>query len=239
MASPVFVVGCPRSGTSLLNCVLFSAGRFAIYRTESHTLTVVSPRFADLRTPADREAFLEMWTGGELYRKSGLPESAARDVVLGARNAADFLRRLMEAVCEAQGATHWADSTPEHGLYLDRLKEAMPDAKVIHVVRDGRDVAASLVKQGWIRPLPWEPERKLEAAAMFWAWLTKKTRENGRRLGDDYMEVRFDQLVGEREETYARIGEFVGAPVDVGRVDRAAIGSVGSPNSSFASGGGA
>src|ERR1019366_5300812 len=55
-------------------------------------------------------------------------------------NAADFLRILMETIARKQGVERWAESTPLHLLYLPLIKKLFPDALIIHIIRDGRDV---------------------------------------------------------------------------------------------------
>ena len=72
------------------------------------------------------------------------------------RNAGDFLRIVMEAIARKQGVDRWAESTPLHLLYLPLIKKLIPEALVVHIIRDGRDVTASLYRIGWIRPLPWD-----------------------------------------------------------------------------------
>ncbi len=72
------------------------------------------------------------------------------------RNGGDFLRIIMEQMARKQGVERWADTTPEHLLHLHRIKETIPNALIIHIIRDGRDVALSTEKQGYIRRLPWD-----------------------------------------------------------------------------------
>ena len=70
----------------------------------------------------------------------------------------------MGDIAEQQGASRWGECTPEHLLYIDKIKRDIPDAKVIHVIRDGRDVAVSLDRQRWIRPFPWDKKQSLLVA---------------------------------------------------------------------------
>ena len=64
------------------------------------------------------------------------------------------MRIVMGEMARQQGVERWADCTPDHLLYLAEIKKAIPEALVIHILRDGRDVALSLDKQRWIRPFP-------------------------------------------------------------------------------------
>jgi hypothetical protein len=59
--APVFVLGSPRSGTTLLYDMLLSAGGFAVYLAESNVFNLLVPRFGDLRVHANREKLLQAW----------------------------------------------------------------------------------------------------------------------------------------------------------------------------------
>src|SRR5579884_3689817 len=80
--APVFVVGCPRSGTTLLYHMLLSAGDFAIYRTESHVFSMLLPRFGDLRHARNRRRLMDAWLNSYYFRESGLDAAAIRAGVL-------------------------------------------------------------------------------------------------------------------------------------------------------------
>jgi hypothetical protein len=70
--APVFVVGCPRSGTTLVYHMLLSAGNFAIYRAESQVFNLLEPRFGDLSIASHKRALLAAWYRSPLFTKTGL-----------------------------------------------------------------------------------------------------------------------------------------------------------------------
>jgi hypothetical protein len=63
--------------------------------------------------------------------------------------------------------------------------------------------------------------------------MVRKGREDGRRLGADYTEVRFEELLSDPHGTLARLGDFIGQVLDYDQVLKAGIGSVREPNTSF------
>src|SRR6478609_8219204 len=133
---PVFVVGSPRSGTTLLYHMLLSAGDFAVYHTEAHVFNMLSPRFGRLRRRSDREEMLRLWFRSEYFRRSGLQEADLRDQVLNnCHNAGDFLRTLMDTIAAKQGVRRWAECTPENLLYVDEIKRSIPEALFVHIIR--------------------------------------------------------------------------------------------------------
>ena len=233
--APVFVLGCPRSGTTVLYHMLLSAGDFAVYRAESNVFNLLAPRFRGMRSAADRQQLLETWLRSKLFRVSGLDAREISDKIMAeCRGGGDFLRIVMEEVARKQGTARWADCTPDHLLYMKEIKRQIPDALFIHIIRDGRDVALSYVQQGWSYPLPWDRDERLGVAGLYWEWVVRKGREQGRRLGGDYQEVRFEDLVANPRPTLSRLGEFVEHDLDYERIQRAGIGSVSQPNTSFA-----
>ena len=233
--APVFVLGCGRSGTTLLYHMLLSAGNFAVYRVESNAINLLEPRFGDLSVARNKKRLLEAWYNSRLFTLSGLDkEEVAAKVMSACRNGGDFLRIIMSEMARKQGVERWADTTPEHLLHLHRIKETIPEALIIHIIRDGRDVALSTDKQGYIRRLPWDRTPSTMVAGLYWEWMVNKGRRDGKDLGADYTEVHFEELVGQPRQTLARLGKFIAQDLDYNRIQQAGIGSVSAPNSSFA-----
>jgi hypothetical protein len=232
--APVFVLGCGRSGTKLLYHTLLSAGGFAVYHAESNAFNLIGLRFGNLDKAENRRAMLDHWLRSKLFYRSGLTREEIEPRILNeCHNAGDFLRTLMETIARKQGVERWAESTPLHMLYLPLIKRLIPDAIVIHIIRDGRDVAVSLNRIGWIKPLPWDKRRKLLAPALFWRWIVSKGRKYGKRIPGDYLEVHFEHVVQKPRETMARIGEFIEHDLDYDRIQQNAQGTLKDPNSSF------
>ncbi len=180
MKPPVFIVGCPRSGTSYLYHLLLSAGGFAEFRTQMNVYDVLEPIYGDLGVPKNKTKMMEMWLQSKAFEVSGLQaEEIKAKILLDCRSAGDFLRIVMEEVARKQGVDRWIDSTPTNIPHLLRIKREFPEARVIHIIRDGRDVALSLDKRGWSRPLPWDRDQGLMAAGLYWQWIVRKGRELG------------------------------------------------------------
>lgn len=232
--APVFVIGCSRSGTTLLYHMLLSSGNFAVYRMESVIFSLLEPRFRPLSKMRNKRRMLDAWYNTRLYTRSGLePSEVEPRIMAECQNGGDFLRIIMEAMCRKQGVERWAETTPEHLLYLRRIKETIPDALIIHVIRDGRDVSLSLEKLSWVRRLPWDGTRPVMASALYWEWIVNHGREAGRVLGGDYMEVRFEDLVRKPAEVLKTLEPFIEHNLDYDRITQVAIGSVSAPNTAF------
>lgn len=231
---PIFVLGCPRSGTTLLYHMLLSTDHFAIYRAETQVFDMIAPRFGNLRTARARRRLANAWIGSWLFERSGLDREGLRKrIVDDCRNGGDFLRLVMQSVAAKQGVSRWADCTPNHLLHIPEIKRTIPEARVIHIIRDGRDVALSLAKANWARPLPWRKGHVLEAAAAYWDWIVGRGRAYGKKIAPDYIEVSFERLVTEPRDTLASLNSFVGVNLNYDSIRQAGIGSVSEANTSF------
>lgn len=232
--APVFVLGCGRSGTKFLYHTLLSAGGFAVYHAESNAFNLLGVRFGNLARRANRRQLLDLYFKSTLFQRTGLERGEIEERIMEeCRNAGDFLRIVMEAIARKQGVERWAECTPLHLLYLPVIKKVVPDALIIHIIRDGRDVTASLDRIGWIRPLPWDRSRAVLAPAIFWRWIVSKGRRSGRAMSGDYMEVHYEDVVQNPREALARIGKFIEQDLDYNHIQQAALGSLRDPNSSF------
>jgi hypothetical protein len=234
------VVGSARSGNTLLYHTLLSAGGLAIYRAEPAVFDLLAPKFGDLSLLKNRQRLMSVWLQSYMCAASGLNHDHIKNKILGeCESRGDFLRILMSQVARSQGVNRWAVWGPDNLLYMPWIKEELPDALFIHMIRDGRDVAVSMNKEAWIRPFPWDKKRSLLVAALHWQWKVRHGRQLGRRVLPDYLEVRFEDLVTRNRETLLEIGNFIGHDLDYDRIRKTAIGTLSDPNSSFKTGQGA
>src|SRR4029077_7127128 len=105
-----------------------------------------------LSSLSNRERLLEAWLDSKLFRPSGLDaELIRRRILQDCHSGADFLRIVMGEICARQGVRRWAENSPEGMLYLPLIKQLIPEALVIHIIRDGRDVATSLGRLRYVR----------------------------------------------------------------------------------------
>ena len=228
-------MGSARSGTTLLYHMVISGGEFALFRAETHAYDVLGPRFAHLRTAEWRRRLMDEWLRTRHFEMSGLDAAELTSrVVNDCRCTGDFLRVFMEMVAEAQGVARWSDCTPAHVAHLPTIKAEIPDARVIHVIRDGRDVALSAARLGWQRKLPGVTLSEQQMAAVSWQRTVRAGRRAGKKLGADYLEVRFEDMVRQPASVLQHVGRFIDQPLNYERIREAGLGSVSQPNTSFA-----
>jgi hypothetical protein len=195
---------------------------------------VLEPIYGDLGSRRNRQRMMKEWLQSKAFLASRLNAAEIeKKVMRECRGGSDFLRIVMEEVARAQGVDCWVDSTPTNGPHMLRIKHDFPDAKFIHIIRDPRDVALSLDKRGWTRPLPWDKKNSLLAAGVYWEWIVRKCRGYGKQLGADYCEARYEDLVETPASALAKIGAFLNWDLNYERIQANRVGSVQNPLTSF------
>jgi sulfotransferase family protein len=204
-----FVVGCPRSGTTLLRAMLDSHPELAV-PGESYFIVELAPRFGPRwYRRFNRAGCLDALLAHPRFEHWELDAATVRDAVTAAapRDYPALLRVLYGEYARAQGKPRYGDKTPNYVLDLPVLASLFPEARFVHVVRDGRDVALSVTEIE-----EWGPA-KVEGAARYWVRHVEAGRAAGDALGAErYLEVRYDALVDDPEATLRTVCAFVDLP---------------------------
>lgn len=232
---PVFVMGCHRSGTNLLYDTLLSSGGFAIYRGLVPVYQLLIPRFGRLDRLENRKKMVATWLRSKGFRRSELDGAELTAKVLeNCRSGGDFLRIVMDEVAHKQQVPRWAVYDPDAVLWVATIKRDIPEAIFVHIIRDGRDIALSLRKMAGFNPFPWSRRpRSLEETALYWEWMVQKGRRSGRAIPNDYIEIRYEDLVADPRRTLKGLSEFLDHDLDYDRIQTAALGRISETNSSF------
>jgi hypothetical protein len=199
------IVGVPRSGTTLLRIMLDAHSALAIPPE-----TGFLPHLAALDAVADNgRAACEAITSSETWPDFHLEAAALANEVerLSPCTPAEVARAFYRMYASRFGKTRWGDKTPTYGTDLDRIAGLLPEAHVLHVIRDGRDVMLS------VRGLWFRPGDTVEACAEDWARRVAGTQAIGRRLSR-YFEVRYETLVTTPEATLRTLCRFLDLPFE-------------------------
>lgn len=200
-AVPIFVVGHPRSGTTWIYDILVSHPRVA-GALETWMFTEqwgLGALFHERHWSASRHERQYEAVGQTL----GLGQLVSRDELISTvRDLSD--RWLSRAISDEDFVV---EKSPNHLSRLNLISEIYPEAKFIHVIRDGRDVMVSMrAGGGWAGFTPpwladtWSTARRWRAAV-------RKCREQGRALGDRYLEVRYEEI---RADTVTGVERLLG-----------------------------
>lgn len=206
-----FIVANPGSGTTLLRMMLDAHSDVAI-PPETHFIGDVIQRAREIRTAHDRKPTAAELTGvitsGRRWDDFHLDEDALRERMDngGKTNARRALRAFYTLYAEGQGKARWGDKTPDYLLTMNRIAQTLPEARFVHLVRDGRDVALS--RRRWRERAGAEP-RPVEAWASQWRRWIAAGREQAAKV-EHYLELRYEDLVADTEPALRRVCEFVG-----------------------------
>ena len=162
---------------------------------------------AEIHGPRDLVAAI---TAHEAWHDLRLQERELLELVERVQpwSVADSLRAIYRALAEREGKPRWGDKTPGHLLCMPALAELLPEAHFIHIIRDGRGVAAS------VRDLPFAPgDHSIEAIADDWRDQIIAGRLAAATL-PHYRELRYERLVNEPEPVLRELCEFLRLPFD-------------------------
>ena len=84
------------------------------------------------------------------------------------RDHVKAFRSFMDSVARKEGAGYWLEKTPRHLWYIDRIKQYIPDAKFIHLIRNGADTALSMYRATNDYPSDWSGPRSIVECAQRW-----------------------------------------------------------------------
>ncbi len=221
MAVFPIIVGCGRSGTTLLRRILTSHSMLAI-PYESHFIVAmgddaVRPRY-ETRYGFDSERFFADLLAQPAVRRWSLPEEELRAMLIESPppNFAEAVRNVFGLYARLKGKLRYGDKTAVYVLSIPMLSTLFPEARFIHVIRDGRDVALSWMVTGW----DFGPET-VEEAALYWRYHVQRGRRTGSYLGPErYLEVHYEQLVTHPRSVVERLCEFIDLEFDPAMLTR-------------------
>jgi len=201
-----FVVGVARSGTTLLRLMLDAHPALAIPPE-----TGFVPAVAGIAGNGDalRERFLAIVLGSENWSDLSVPDEQLRAAVdaLEPFDVSTGLRTLYRLYAARFAKSRWGDKTPGYCTALDHVRRVLPEARFVHIIRDGRDVALSLA------PHWFAPGRDPETLARSWRTQIETTRALATGYAD-YLEVRYEALVQEPRRELERVCTFIELPYD-------------------------
>ena len=223
-ARPIFVIGAPRSGTTLLRVMLSSHSRIYIPPESDfiprlflrHPHRPMSPAKAqeNMQIILENHRFFREWREDPI-------EPAAFVARLPDLAPATFLSALYRDYAAQYGAVRWGDKSPIYTHHVGLLADIFPEGQFVNLIRDGRDAALS--------SLAAYPDRfyvDIYFAARSWRWRVQASREAGAALGPQrYMEIRYEALTQEPERVLRAVCGFLGEayepamsqPQDLGR----------------------
>jgi sulfotransferase family protein len=205
VSGPIFVVGCPRSGTTLVQCIL-SASSEAFSLPETHFFSYVLPALgvaadAVLSTSQVRSAREAFETEADLPDLGEFWTRIERQSV----TALELFLAVVEHFRTAPGL-RWIEKTPLHVMHMHQIAACFPDAVFVNVVRNPIDVASSLMG------VPWASSRSVLSYAQRWSDAVAAADAFARAHPERIWTVVYEALVRDAEAHTRALCEFVELP---------------------------
>jgi hypothetical protein len=213
----VIVLGVRRSGTTLLRVMLDRNPALAVPAV-SYFVPQLARRH---RMPVDRAAFVDDLRRLPTLVEWGLAPDAVAARLREGMTSGEAIGVVFAAYAAERGKERWGDKTPLYMQHLGLLERLFPEARYVHLIRDGRDAALSflsvpegLMTEGWGHP------RDARGFACQWATEIQSARSLGTRVGRDrYLELRYESLVADTEGALRAVCRFADLEFDVAMLD--------------------
>jgi hypothetical protein len=222
--NPVFILGSPRSGTSLMREILrhhptvfvpVEETRF-MYRIWGNRYIInkklgSNPKKNEIAKMLRNVALVDIFRNEDQW--GGMPINQIANQIKNkydSPKAMDILNGLMDAGLKEYNKTLWGEKTPEHTLMVDQLYKLFPKAYFIFMIRDGREVTASLYKRNNLkRPCL---SRLLLSAATWKIYARTIMNFQKSNLKAASLTVKLEDLTSNPEKNMVKICDFLSIP---------------------------
>lgn len=211
MDKPVFVLGCDRSGTTLLSLLLSQSPDLHMTLESGFIPDLYEKRqeYDDFTEPKQRWYFIR-----DLQTTNATSNTIAFDIFeltdvqaeeslkrAAPTNYAGAIDALFSKTAHMNNKSRWGNKTPKYVHNIDLLVKLFPKAKIVHLIRDPRDVAASIKRVGWTHTI--------KEAAIFWKERVSDGLK-GRTFDDDtYYELKYESLLEQPDRTLKNLYDWL------------------------------
>ena len=207
---PIFIVGCERSGTTMLRLILHSHANIAIPPQTKFIKKVYKRRlfFGNLIKPKNRNKIIK-WFSDNHNKKTkiidlGLDSNEIQNEILKSGNSLGaILSTIFRLYSNLHNKSRWGDKHPYYIKYLDQLFKLFPDAQVIHIIRDGRDAVASL------KSMPWWKNDSIYSMLNWREAIIKGRKAKLKYNSNQFIEMRYEDIIEEPEKNIKTLCNFL------------------------------
>jgi Sulfotransferase family len=205
----IVIIGCPRSGTKYLAAQLRMTMGIG-FPTEPKFVVPTYRRlhrFGNLEEPGNLRGLVEVICRTRAFRRLDVKKSVPvnpNDILEQVREPTytGVLYAVFKWMAAERGQPRLGYKDPYDTAHLPLLAELFPTGRFVHIIRDGRDVARSLLKFSW-------GSNNVYSGARYWAQTVAKARHDGAALRDRYFELRLEDLTFNTVEVATNLGQFI------------------------------
>ena len=209
---PIFIVGCERSGTTMLRLMLNEHSNIALPPQTKFSRKLYKRRllFGSLRKGKNVHKIIQWMLQKKRNTKlidlkldfGRLEELWKKCVTLG-----DITATVFQQYSVVRNKPRWGDKRPYYIRYIPQLIKLYPDARIIHIIRDGRDCVASLKKMPWWR-------KNVMYSMLNWRHSIRMGSIAARVYKNQFMEVRYEDIIRQPEAQLREICDFLNEPYE-------------------------
>lgn len=192
-----FIVGTGRSGTTLLRMMLDAHSQLAIPPETDFGAALTAFQNGGMDPAVEAMTGSSRWADFDISAEDFVKHVETRQPA----GFGDLLRCFYSLYAERRGKPRWGDKSPIYSGVMIEICRYLSEARFVHVIRDGRDVALSMV------PLRFGPNT-VEDVARLWLQTIESAQRQAQAL-PFYMEVRYEDLVCDPDETLQRVCDFL------------------------------
>jgi hypothetical protein len=204
----IFLVGFPRSGTTLLTSLLNSHTK--ICGTPETQFFTQFLRTKSFRTTGYTSQELINHYNNTRLRDLGITENEVLNIAnISRESAIIFYDKLLQTYADQKSSCSIiVEKSPEHFKHIDLIKKHFPDAKLVAIVRDPRAAISSLVKTPWNK-------RSLKSASLEYEYQTHELE----KYANDIFLVRYEDLIEKTKQTLESLCHYIGVLFETGMVE--------------------
>jgi len=207
---PIFIVGCERSGTTVVRLILHTHPNIAIPPQTKILKKLYKRRliFRDLSKKQNRSKIAEYITSN-YDKKTKLvdlgvdPHNIHQKIQSSGNSIGAIGAIIFQEYAKKHHKLRWGDKRPYYIKYLRQLLHLFPDAQIIHIIRDPRDAVASLLSMSW-----WK--KNLMNSILNWKEAVRRGSIMKKHLpSDQYFELRYEDFIDNPEQWIRQICGFL------------------------------
>jgi len=211
--SPIFIVSAPRSGSTLLRLIIDAHPKIAI-PPPGYLFNMIYPyiySYGNLGVTENLMELAEDILETPTLKKWGLtmdPEA----VVSGVKEPSfkGVYEFVHTAYMQRQGKIRWGNKSPRNVHFVPDIKTLFPGAKIVHLLRDGRDVALEIAEADFWPHSVW-------GGAQRWLHCIRAARVFGQELdSESFLEIKYESLCRDPEPVIRQLCDFLNEPFDPG-----------------------
>lgn len=219
-----FIVGAQRSGTTLLRLLLNAHSQIVVTREAFFLMPLLKKKYLNrlisrntiknFNDDLTRKAKIEKTCLQGTFVEGNYPEVILQILQQHEKiTVKDFIDSIFSFYCYKEGKNVWGNKTPSFFRNIDILYSLFPDAKFIHIIRDGRDVFHSMRK---INPL----RNNVSVMALDWVYKLYRIEKSFRKIpANNKATVRYEDLIEKPIETLKSICSLIGVEYESNMMD--------------------